>query len=366
MLDFTEEINIRVPQHEPATEELEYLRRHRVGRLVTVPPVGVPSAVPCCFAVIERDGAPVIVSVLDRKPKSVPVRQLQRVRNIQANPRVSLLVDDYSEDWTQLGFVLVHGIAQVLDGGSEAAREAIAVLREKYPQYRGMDLDEAPVIEIGRLRVSSWSAAGALDGRPDDLASVLRGRRSVRSFLPDPVPAEVVRGAIEAAGWAPSPHGRQPWRFAVVERPERRAGLADAMAATWDEQLRLDGQDEEIVRIRLEKSKQRLIEAPVLVIPCLFLANLDVYPDADRQAAEELMAIQSLGSAVQNFLLTIYASGFDAGWMCAPLFCPDVVRAYLGLDERFTPHALLPVGKAAKEPVRRPRRPVDELIVEWD
>jgi PPOX class probable F420-dependent enzyme len=315
---------------------------------------------------MERDGACVIVSVLDRKPKSVGVRYLARVRNIEANPRVSLLVDYYSEDWNQLGFVQVHGIARLLDGSSEAAQDAIRVLRVKYPQYREMDLDGAPVIEIGSLRTVSWSGSGSLDGRPDDLPSVLRGRRSVRSFMPDPVPVEVVRGAIEAAGWAPSPHGRQPWRFAVVERPERRAGLADAMAATWDEQLRLDGQDEEIVRIRLEKSKQRLIEAPVLVIPCLYLADLDVYPDVDRQAAEELMAIQSLGSAVQNFLLAIYSSGFDAGWMCAPLFCPDVVRDYLGLDKRFTPHALLPVGKAAKDPVRRPRRPVDELIVDWE
>jgi F420 biosynthesis protein FbiB-like protein len=216
------------------------------------------------------------------------------------------------------------------------------------------------------LGVTSWSALGSLVGRPDDLMSVVRGRRSVRSFTSDPVPAQVVRSAIEVAGWAPSPHGRQPWRFAVVERPERRAGLAEAMAATWDEQLRLDGQDEEIVRVRLEKSKQRLIEAPVLVIPCLLLAELDIYPDPDRQAAEEIMAIQSLGSAVQNLLLSIYAAGFDAGWMCAPLFCPEVVRDYLGLDERLTPHALLPVGKAAKDPVRRPRRPVDELIVDWN
>lgn len=314
----------------------------------------------------ERDGAPVIVSVLDRKPKSVEVRDLARVRNIEANPRVSLLIDDYSDDWSQLGFALVHGTAQILDGASGAARDAIRVLREKYPQYRDMDLESAPVIEIGSLRLVSWSASGSLDGRSDDLPSVLRGRRSVRSFLPDPVPPDVVRSAIEAAGWAPSPHGRQPWRFAVVERPERRAGLAEAMAATWDEQLRLDGQDEEIVRIRLEKSKQRLIEAPVLVIPCLYLADLDIYPDPDRQEAERIMAIQSLGSAVQNLLLSIYASGFDAGWMCAPLFCPDVVRDYLGLDERLTPHALLPIGKAAKDPVRRPRRPVDELIVDWD
>lgn len=206
----------------------------------------------------------------------------------------------------------------------------------------------------------------AIEERRGVLAAVIRGRRSVRAFLSEPVPNEVVRTAIELAGWAPSPHGRQPWRFAVVQNPERRAGLAQAMAATWDEQLRLDGQDEAIVRIRLEKSKRRLIEAPVLVIPCLYLADLDVYPDADRQDAERIMAIQSIGAAIQNFLLSIYADGYDAGWMCAPLFCPDLVRDYLGLDDSLIPHAMLPVGKAAKDPVRRPRMPVDALIAQWE
>lgn len=206
----------------------------------------------------------------------------------------------------------------------------------------------------------------AVEERRGVLAAVIRGRRSVRAFLSEPVPNEVVRTAIELAGWAPSPHGRQPWRFAVVQNPERRAGLAQAMAATWDEQLRLDGQDEAIVRIRLEKSKRRLIEAPVLVIPCLYLADLDVYPDADRQEAERIMAIQSIGAAIQNFLLSIYADGYDAGWMCAPLFCPDLVRDYLGLDDSLIPHAMLPVGKAAKDPVRRPRMPVDALIAQWE
>lgn len=354
--------NMRVP----TVDELEFVQRHRVGRLATVSPAGQPVVVPCCFAVVERDGAPVVESVLDAKPKSVDVRHLARVRNIEANPAVCLTVDDYSEDWSQLRFVQLRGKARVLDTGSADAQAAIAALREKYPQYRSMDLDGAPVVEIGDLVAFSWSASGSWDGRSDDLESVIHGRRSVRSFRPDPVPAEVVLNAIEAASWAPSPHGRQPWRFAVVESRERRAGLAEAMAATWDTQLRLDGQDEEVVRIRLEKSKQRLIEAPVLVIPCLYLADLDVYPDPDRQEAERIMAIQSIGSAIQNFLLTIYASGFDTGWMCAPLFCPDVVAGYLGLADGLIPHALLPVGKAAKDPVRRPRMPVDALIAQWE
>lgn len=197
------------------------------------------------------------------------------------------------------------------------------------------------------------------------IGGIIRGRRSVRGFKPDPVPREIVVAAIEAAGWAPSPHGRQPWRFAVVETPPRRTALADAMAATWDAQLRLDGQDEATVRRRLERSRERLVIAPVLVVPCLYLDDLDVYPDPDRQQAETVMAIQSLGAAVQNFLLSIFAAGFDAGWMCAPLFCPDIVRDALGLDASLHPHALIPVGYAAQAPVRRERIPVENLIVEW-
>jgi nitroreductase len=78
------------------------------------------------------------------------------------------------------------------------------------------------------------------------------------------------------------------------------------------------------------------------------------------------MAIQSLGAAVQNLLLSLYAAGLDAGWMCAPLFCPEIVRDALGLDVALIPHALIAVGYAAKEPVRRERLPLEQLIVSWE
>jgi len=121
-----------------------------------------------------------------------------------------------------------------------------------------------------------------------------------------------------------------------------------------------------VIGVRLRKSQERIITAPVIVVVSLYLADLDPYPDADRTGAERIMAIQSLGAAVQNFLLHIYARGYDAGWMCAPLFCADIVRDVLDLPDAFIPHAMLPVGRAAADPVRRPRRPVDELIASWE
>jgi F420 biosynthesis protein FbiB-like protein len=188
----------------------------------------------------------------------------------------------------------------------------------------------------------------------------------VRAFRPDPVPRSVIEKAILAAGWAPSPHGTQPWRFAVIEARERRTALADAMAADWRRQLELDGQDAEVVEVRLKKGRARLVDAPLLILVCLFLEDLEAYPDPARQEAERTMAIQSLGAAVQNLLLTIYAGGYDAGWMCAPLFCPEIVRDVLGLSDALHPHALIPIGLPAKDPVRRPRRALAELVVDWE
>lgn len=198
-----------------------------------------------------------------------------------------------------------------------------------------------------------------------DVFEIIRGRRSVRAFKPDPLSREQIAQILEAAGWAPSPHGRQPWRFVVIESPAARQRLADAMGAEWRRQLALDGQDDDLIALRHRKSQERIVGAPCIVVPCLYLEDLDVYPDGERQAAETTMAVQSLGCAVQNMLLAAYALGLDGGWMCAPLFCQPTVRAALGLADTLHPHALITLGYAAKDPVRRPRRPVEELVAAW-
>lgn len=351
-------------------DDLAFVRDRRVGRLATADAQGKPSVVPVVYASFTMDGEPVIAIAIDEKPKGNP-RSLRRVHNILERPEVALVVDEYHEDWDALTWVLVRGSASLLEPGDAGHAEALVALRQKYPQYVGMRLEERPVIMIRHLSTRSWRGAELDDEQPsprpgrEELAALVRGRRSVRAFETRPVPRAIVEEAIVAAGWAPSPHGRQPWRFVVVESQERRDALADAMAETWRAQLRLDGKDESIVEARLQKSRDRLQRAPVLIIPCLYLKDLDAYPDAARQQAEETMAIQSLGAAVQNLLLSLYAAGVDGGWMCAPLFCPDVVQAALRLDATLDPHALIAVGYAARDPVRRPRLPLDKLIVDW-
>jgi coenzyme F420-0:L-glutamate ligase/coenzyme F420-1:gamma-L-glutamate ligase len=202
--------------------------------------------------------------------------------------------------------------------------------------------------------------------RASDLATLLRNRRSVRTYQDHPIERALLEQMVEAARWAPSPHGRQPWRFAILTQHEPKQRLAEQMGETWRANLQMDGQSEEIVNLRLEKSYQRILRAPAIIIPCLYLEDLDRYPDQTRQANEVTMAIQSLGAAVQNMLLMAYDLGLDTGWMCAPLFCPEVACVALNLDKKLIPHALITVGYAAADPVRRPRLPLDQLVVRFD
>lgn len=352
-------------------DEVRFVQAQRVGRLATADASGRPHVVPVCYA---YDGQRFYIA-LDEKPKRVADTQLRRIRNIMERPEASLLIDRYDDDWARLGFVLIHARATLLPPSDPAHATAVASLRARYAPYVGMALEDRPVIALAPMRVSAWGTAAQLaadttaaapSGRGQDFLALAQGRRSVRVYQPRSIPRELVEQVLEAARWAPSPHGRQPWRFVVLTRDDIKARLSDAMAAEWQRNLEMDRESPEVVAIRLEKSRLRIRHAPVALLPCLYLADLDHYRDSTRQRAEETMAIQSLGAAVQNMLLAAYSLGLDGGWMCAPLFCPDVVRDTLGLDAALVPHALITLGYAARDPVRRPRRPRGELIALWE
>ena len=112
-------------------EVAEYVRSRRVARLATADDGGAPYAVPICYAF---DGER-IYTAIDLKPKRVGVRELKRVRNILANPQVAVVIDDYSEEWSELAYVMVRGSARILEDGDDRERGE-AMLREKYPSTR--------------------------------------------------------------------------------------------------------------------------------------------------------------------------------------------------------------------------------------
>ncbi len=142
------------------TEELftdpqrAFLTTQRVARLASADAAGRPHVVPVCYACDDQ----LVFIALDEKPKRVAAPELKRVRNIRENPRVALVVDHYSDDWTQLAFVLIHGTATLLAVGVPEHAHAVALLRERYPQYRAMRIEEQSVIAIQPEKVIAWGA----------------------------------------------------------------------------------------------------------------------------------------------------------------------------------------------------------------
>ena len=133
----------------------------RVARLATASADGAPHVVPVCFAVV---GGRIYIG-LDSKPKSVNPLRLRRVRNIVENPRVAFLVDVYDDDdWGNLGYALIRGVATV-DVPESERRAAIGALREKYPQYERMLADGARVIRVTPAGVSAWGSFGDAETR---------------------------------------------------------------------------------------------------------------------------------------------------------------------------------------------------------
>ena len=127
----------------------------RVGRLATADAEGAPHVIPVCFALL--DGR--IYSIVDEKPKRTT--RLARLRHIEGNPSVALVVDRYDEDWSMLAWVLVRGAASVLDAATseDEHRVAVAALRGKYEQYQAMNLEGRPLIVLTPTRVNAWQAS---------------------------------------------------------------------------------------------------------------------------------------------------------------------------------------------------------------
>jgi PPOX class probable F420-dependent enzyme len=132
-----------------------FLDESRVGHLATADKSGVPHVIPVCYALAENT----LYITVDEKPKRRGV-PLKRVRNILENPNAAFVCDRWDEDWTRLGWVMLRGAAEILYDGAEHDR-AQALLRERYPQYRAMNLADLPVIALRIARATRWGNLAA-------------------------------------------------------------------------------------------------------------------------------------------------------------------------------------------------------------
>lgn len=168
----------------------------------------------------------------------------------------------------------------------------------------------------------------------EELLGIIKGRRSIRRFKPDPIPEEDLVEVLEAATWAPSAGNAQPWRFVVVRDPELRGKLVAAALG-----------------------QGFIAEAPVVVVVCV---DLERARRAYGERGETLYCIQDTAAATQNMLLIAHAKGLGTCWVGA--FSEEKVRTALALPEGLRPVAIVPMGRPAEEPRPRPRRPLEEVV----
>ena len=195
-------------------------------------------------------------------------------------------------------------------------------------------------------------------------ADVLHERQTVRRFRPEPIPLALVERLVSAATRAPSAHNRQPWRFCVLREQAGKQALAEAMGRRLRADREHDGDDPQVIAADVRRSWERITGAPVAVLVCLTLRDMDRYPDARRADAEWQMAVQSTAMAGGNLLLAAQAEGLGACWMCAPLFCPEEVVQALDLPASWLPQGLVLLGHPAEAGKFRQRQPLARVMVE--
>jgi len=195
------------------------------------------------------------------------------------------------------------------------------------------------------------------------LYRIIKDRRSIRRFDGSAISPDTLQRVLEAAIMAPSAHNRQPWRFVILTALEDKRSLANVLGEELREDRLADGDDPDQIERDVTQSIERITNAPVVVIACLSMEAMDVYPDERRKTAEYIMAVQGVSMAAQNLLLAAHAEGLGACWLCAPLFTKDEVRDELNLPEGWDPQGLIILGYPADAGKERPRRPIEEVTL---
>jgi coenzyme F420-0:L-glutamate ligase/coenzyme F420-1:gamma-L-glutamate ligase len=172
----------------------------------------------------------------------------------------------------------------------------------------------------------------------------------------------VIQNILSTATYAPSAHNRQPWRFIVVTDESVKSQLADSMAEDFERDLLRDGIPPEKIQAHIRRSKDRLTSAPVVVLLCLDMSEMDSYPDEKRQGAERMMAVQSVAAAGLQLLLAAHAEGLGGVWVCSPLFTQRTIQKTLNLPEVWEPQGMFYVGYPDALPKNKEMKDMQSLI----
>lgn len=210
----------------------------------------------------------------------------------------------------------------------------------------------------------------------DDLAQLVKTRRSIRRYRPDDVPEEMLKQAIDLATWAPNGGNRQPWQFWIIKNRELIGRMADAvddrsrLMASWPEAEPYREDAERWVRVggffRHAPACIAVMVGGYQSIADKLLAARGQSDPAAREMAEWRRfgnsRIQTIGGAVMILLLALHQMGLGACWMAGPQQAKGEIEALLGIPQDMEFVALVPVGWPAEERVGGARKPLDEVV----
>ena len=135
------------------------------------------------------------------------------------------------------------------------------------------------------------------------------------------------------------------------------------MGFDFERDLRRDGVSPEKIQAQLKRSKDRINSAPVAILLCLDMSEMDSYPDQKRQYAERMMASQSVAAAGLQILLAAHAEGLGGVWVCSPLFAGETIQKTLNLPAAWEPQAMFFIGYTDESPEVRERKSVENIAI---
>lgn len=134
------------------------------------------------------------------------------------------------------------------------------------------------------------------------------------------------------------------------------------MAIDFEHDLTRDGISPEKIQAQIKRSKERLISAPVAILLCLDMSEMDSYPDVKRQQAERMMAIQSVAAAGLQLLLAAHAESLGGVWVCSPLFAQETIQKTLNLSEKWEPQGMFFIGYSDELPKTKEMKEMQSLV----
>jgi len=180
-----------------------------------------------------------------------------------------------------------------------------------------------------------------------DFYKIIKERRSIRRFKPDPVPKEVLEKIIKIGMWAPSAMNTQPWEFYVFTGKARDEIVQILSKAAQGITQRL----RELFKEKMQKLTLGFFKnmggAPAIILVLAHRLPVVQYQEG---------AIQSCAAAIQNLLLAAHSEGLGACWMTGPLWVEDEILAYLGRQENARLVAAIPIGYPDQTPPVPPRK----------